>query len=1113
MRKRILLLVFQSIYAAAGTLFILYAWRAGLDDIISMRELLFLGTASVSAAVGMIFLSRHQSNKTLLLVFTAAILSAAAINFEFPELMKLPLQLPAENRVEISDIEEGAEISMTWAYWFRPRTQKGDPFLTNPDADISFSHLQKNGKWTLADNSEESMLVSSETGASIGISGKPRAVQAVLCFKVTGGDVLLNIPNQSGPFRISPDMTENQPYRVILRNGLIQETAGNVLQIIFWSGFILLWYLIGINAFKFLVQYTGIQRKIPIYCLAFLIPCIILIFLCLLLKITPFGDKTFLINDMWGQYGDYMAYLRSIIKGENDLFYSFSLSVGDEFTGLLAYYLMNPINWLVCLFPAEKLPLAITILVIVRYGICGLTAAVYFVKRRNCSYSALLFSTCYALMSYNVVNTENTCLREGAMILPLVILGIEQITEGGNIFFYLISLAASIVLNYYSGYQICIFAVIYFLYYMTAIRQSSDFRKIFMRFIGTSILAAAFCAFLLIPVMIQLRSGPKELDTSIFGFKQNMPWSALFGKMLISAYDVHEISSGYPNLYIGLTGILLIPSYFLNKKIFKQRKAATLFLFTICLLVLQINPLNLVLHGFSAPNWWPYRYSFIISFFMLIIAQEGFQQKDGWSSATFIADILLFSGLAYLLLYKKYGWMTDNSIKVNISIAAAVIIILFFGLSKKTPYSSALLGLLTIIELFLNCSHTLTINTAYERSNTTSAYADYYNTNLPVIHRINAEDNGFFRIEKTYWRTPNDPMLFGYNGISHYSSTLNNDILRFLSETGFRRNISNYRIIYAEGSDVAMDSLLGIKYLISGAAVNKPYAGVFAQNSHTVFQNPYALPIMFTASKDILDITSWDEKPGFELQNDIFSALTGENINIFTPAVWEKPLTDGLYTYQDGDDICYSNIDEDSSGTIRWNTTSKSTDTLYAFFPTDQVHPAALSLSSSSNKRSLGYYFDESSYHIIPLGSFLENDTVLLEMEPLGEQVCMKDAQFYHENLSELQKAISILRHDETYLQKITSSHLEGSFIASSEKSLFFTIPYSKGWRIKIDGQSIPASKVFNIFMAVPVSEGNHTIEMRFIPPGLIPGILISFISVITAGFIRRKETLSDRLR
>ena len=61
---------------------------------------------------------------------------------------------------------------------------------------------------------------------------------------------------------------------------------------------------------------------------------------------------------------------------------------------------------------------------------------------------------------------------------------------------------------------------------------------------------------------------------------------------------------------------------------------------------------------------------------------------------------------------------------------------------------------------------------------------------------------------------------------------------------------------------------------------------------------------------------------------------------------------------------------------------------------------------------------------------------------------------------------------------------------------LVFTIPYEKGWHIKIDGESVNHSRVLYVLTGVSVLEGEHTIEMRYVPEGLAAGIIISIISV-----------------
>lgn len=1099
---RYILPLLLSLFSALGTVFLLFTFYAGADDILSARELIISAAVFILTAVPTFLISKRFPVKTLLLTVVTAVFAAAAINFEYPELMKLPMQLPAENQVQIVDLDDGASLSMTWAYWFRPRSQQGDLFLTNPDRDISFSQLTKQGTWEETIIGEDPILITYEKEAAIGIPQKIRTHLAVLCLKADGGTVTLKIPGSEENIMLTPEMTTAQPYRVIMKNGQLPDTAGNMVQIFFWSGVLFFGFLCGIMFGTLALSYRGKYRNTLICLSAFLVPCLIMLALCVFLKITPFGEKSFLINDMWGEYADYMAYFRTIISGENDLFYSFSKSLGDDLLSLLAFYVINPLNWLVCLFKPEKLPLAISILVILRYGISGLTASVYFVRRRKCGFSALLFSTCYALMSFNIVNAENTNLRESGLVLPLVIMGLEELIENRSFRTYIWALAGAIFLNFYSGYQICIFAALYFLCYFFSRQGNTSFWKTFRRFILSSLLAVGITAFLLVPVVLQLRNGPKSFDPEIMTFKINMPWLGLLGKTFCSAYDVNQISNGYPSLYTGLICVISIFLLFFNDKITRRNKICYTCFLVCCLLIMQINPLNLILHGFNEPLWWPYRYSFIICFFITMVAENCFSHRDGWNKTVLCLTAIFFGIFVLLLSRERYSWMNGNALYTNALLLSAYIMILFAVRNKFEIDFTILIAALTSLELFLNASHVLMVNTAYERSNTVSDYAEFFERNKPVLDQLKIFDNSFYRIEKSYSRTPNDPMLFGYNGISHYSSTLNKGVMDFLSQTGFRR-YAPYRILYWEGSDISMDSLLGIKYLVSAGGTSKPYTPVFTENNYTVYENPYALPLMFTASKDLLDEKVDPDTSSYELQNQIFSALAGERTEIFRPAAAEGPFPDSMIAEQQSGDTCYAA--EEGMGSLSWQITANGTDTLYAFFPAENIHPVTTSL----NGNAYGHYFDNFSYHILRLGSFGNGETLTFGMVPMEDRVCMKDAQFFHEDIQMLEQTVSALKQDPAELKKITGSHLEGSFTASAEKMLFFTIPYSSGWTIKIDGQKVPLYQVFDTFMAVNAPEGYHTLEMRYIPVGLVPGIITSLVSIAIVLFIGKKQSVS----
>ena len=82
-------------------------------------------------------------------------------------------------------------------------------------------------------------------------------------------------------------------------------------------------------------------------------------------------------------------------------------------------------------------------------------------------------------------------------------------------------------------------------------------------------------------------------------------------------------------------------------------------------------------------------------------------------------------------------------------------------------------------------------------------------------------------------------------------------------------------------------------------------------------------------------------------------------------------------------------------------------------------------------------------------------------------------------------------------LKKITSSRLKVNFdIKEDNELLVLTVPYDKNWKIKIDGKNREAIKIFNAFMAIPVSKGDKVLEMRYEPKGYKIGLILSLFSL-----------------
>ena len=113
-------------------------------------------------------------------------------------------------------------------------------------------------------------------------------------------------------------------------------------------------------------------KNTRIYAFAFLIPILFYITLFIWDGIYPFGTKSNLIWDLEIQYVDYYNFFREFLKHGTEGAYSFTKSLGGSVIALIGYYLASPFNFLIFLFPPEKIQLFVFLRLFVNGwgGIC-----------------------------------------------------------------------------------------------------------------------------------------------------------------------------------------------------------------------------------------------------------------------------------------------------------------------------------------------------------------------------------------------------------------------------------------------------------------------------------------------------------------------------------------------------------------------------------------------------------------------------------------------------------------------------------------------------------------------------------------------------------------------
>ncbi len=838
------------------------------------------------------------------------------------------------------------------------------------------------------------------------------------------------------------------------------------------------------------------QKKLTwiYYAGAALIPILLMLLIYSSLKIWPFGEKSILTLDMNNQYKAYFSYYRQCILSDHDFFYTFSKTLGGDMVGLAAYYLASPLNLIFLLFPVGLIPVGAEIITLLKLGLCGLTFYLLISQKRK-NYSGWIFSTAYALMSYNIVYQSNVMWLDGILLLPLVILGIHFIFQDKTPLLYIVTLFSAIVTNYYIGFMICIFSVLYFLYYYIF----ADTRKPFLnfriigRYTSASALAGGLSMWLVIPVVKSLAGGKAEFRlASLLDLSPNFGWRSFFAKFFLASFNYNQHAYGTPNIYCGMIALLFVGIFFLLRSIPLRKKIGAAVLFLVLFLSFYLNGINLLWHGMNAPTGFPFRYSFVVSFSMLLFAWEGYvaclDMPQRFCSLSLVGVTACIVLAAVLLSRTELPFMTDEKYICSIVFLTICAVAYFFYAAKKQKFCLTLLLLFHFCELCVNGMWDL----SYYEYVDTAYYQTYTNDIWSIVRSVTDQDHEFYRMEKTFSRKMSEPMLFNFNGLSHYSSTEKDFVKEFMGQAGFR-NHGNWAY-YNRGSTYAMDSLLGVKYILSSTPLNAPYELINEMKGILIYKNPYALPIGFLSSENIKNFSSSIEHK-FEMQNEMWRALAPEiGDDIFKEQPIKKVILKNLTESPVGDGYFYP-IDTEKRSAIVYTFTAETENPVFLFLPTIDMKTVDVEV----NEVPVGQYFHSYIYDILRLGSFEKGEKVKIKLKIRKNQyVNITDTWLYYQDLETSQKYFSALNADGIPLTKLSDSNLQGTFSCTGEKQYaFFSIPYEDSWHVYIDGKETDTFMSADTFLTVKVPTGEHEIKLRYIPEGIIPGLILTGLSII----------------
>lgn len=848
----------------------------------------------------------------------------------------------------------------------------------------------------------------------------------------------------------------------------------------------------------------------------------ILVYYCY--DIIPFGGRTVLRMDLFHQYGPLFSELYDRLTQFKSLLYSWNTGGGGSFIGNYFNYLSSPIGAVIALIAGhENIPEAIGVMVLVKNALSASAFAYYLKKTFNRNdFTISAFGLLYAFCGFFIAYYWNIMWIDAMYLLPLIILGIQNIINERKCKLYVISLAYCFFANYYMSYMICIFAVIYFLVYFisnhtfkslysdipvsfdndgntTSSSLSKVFYNRFLRsgttFAVSSVLAAMLVAFALIPTYFCLKacsatSGTFPSDAkfynTIFDFIANH----------LAALEPTIRSSGdtvLPNVYCGVLTIILIPLYaFCNKISIKERATHIIFL-AIFFVGFNLNFANYILHAFHFPNDLPFRFSFIYSFLLLIMAYKVLINIRDIS-----AKALIGSGMGVIIftvLVQELGMANVDDATVYTTIGFTALYTIVVGLMRKKEYAQSAVALLLMCCVFAEVaiSDIDHIKITQEKVNFVNGYTDFRALKATLDEK---EGNDTYRMELTRSNTIMDPSWFNYNGISVFSSMAYEKSANLQDDLGLD---SNYINSYIYNSQTPIyNAMMSLKYLVrnDNTTLNTEFYDFVAScGKFNAYENKYYLPIAYCVSEDMKNFISEGSSP-FDMQNDFWYYATGmfgalKEIDV-TDYTVDNISDNGMDFYEET--FTFTKYNSDAEGTIRLNYSIPESQNVYVYFDSNSVD----NIDVYTEIGNFDVSQDVGESYVLDCG-YCESGEVLTVEIPVKSDTDSGSVDCYVVGLDKevLDAGYEVLRHGAIDIEEFEDTYFKGKVSVSEGKMLYISVNYDEGWTVKVDGKEVEKIKIADALIGIELDEGEHTIEFSYTPQGLKLGIIISGVSVL----------------
>jgi len=822
------------------------------------------------------------------------------------------------------------------------------------------------------------------------------------------------------------------------------------------------------------------------------------------------GNLSMFQGDDFQQYLVFITDFIRILRGGGSVWYSFSNYLGSGNILTIAYYCLSPFNilFLVC---GDHIYVAYFLIVSFKISLASATFYLFISRMtKKDRFYHIIASLFYALSGFVVTWYFDIMWLDAVYILPVLITFIIMYIEKGSYIFLVIIYSYLFITNFYMGYIVGVFSALFFVLYLLFFKNYRFkgnvlfYLKRGLGYAGVVILSIGICSGLLLSVAGFLSEHMAH---------DNIEFSSLVASLLdiVNSMFIGEfqtMDNRVPVLYAGLPTMALTFFFFIKKDVNIKDKVfwgIQILFYVVGMLYL---PLYKFLHAFDYPNFYGYRFSFVVVFLLISVscyALDNLEEKSIDFFKWFIVAATVF--YSFMMTFQNIyfaGQRLNNQVGLIVN---AVFFVLWFAIiyirKTKLQKDSKMFSIATIsiaiAELIIN-GYICISNTDFVHLEKNLINGWYY-SEREAVEKIEASDDGFYRVYVNNEVNANAGKMFGFNGLNTFSSADNYTLRMALCRLG--ESTSN-RYMRSNCSVPVFDSLFAVNYYVNmPESDDYMYVDVNENNyeSALIANNEYPLSLGYMVSSDILNYNMTNN--AFDNLDNLCSAMIGEECDIFENIIL------------DTDDYVLMNYKmEEINGRLYFDRTTS----LY-----DGEAGLAIMLDDYSDNRYLEFsYNSPGSYDGFPTVYTDENGAYHSKLLAEGGVYKMGKADEYNYiktvfvganspsfyinsiNVAEYHKEVYEKVYDEISSNQYNvvvndSDYISGTVVATESKPyLFTTIPYDPEWHIYVDGE--PITKLYRVvgdaFMVIELTPGEHTVAFEYVEKWSNEGAIISLSSI-----------------